>query len=83
MKSIPGHEVERVKKVAGSGDSGVCLDSIHFNVPKIVHIVQLMIAKLKVLLLKGALYGIEPSTRNGNIWPTRERQQRQYLKISC
>ena len=33
--------------------------------------------------LKGALYGIEPSTRNGKIWPTRERQHRQYLKISC
>ena len=22
--------------------------------------------------IKGALYGTEPSTRNGNIWPTRE-----------
>ena len=34
-------------------------------------------------LIKGALYGIELSTQNGNIWPTRERQHRQYLKISC
>ena len=34
-------------------------------------------------LIKGALYGIEPSTRNRKIWPTRERQHRQYLKISC
>ena len=34
-------------------------------------------------VVKGTLYGIEPSTRNGNIWPTRERQHRQYLKISC
>ena len=25
----------------------------------------------------------EPSTRNGNIWPTRKRQHHQYLKISC
>ena len=30
--------------------------------------------------IKGALYGIELSTRNGKIWPTRERQHRQYLK---
>ena len=28
--------------------------------------------KRQGLCLKGALYGIEPSTRNGQIWPTRE-----------
>ena len=27
---------------------------------------------LHLILLKGALYGIEPSTRNSKIWPTRE-----------
>ena len=35
------------------------------------------------VLFKEALYGIEPSTRNGKIWSTRKRQHRQYLKISC
>ena len=39
--------------------------------------------EVRVKVFKGALYGIEPSTRNGKIWPTRERQHRQYLKISC
>ena len=32
---------------------------------------------------KRTLYAIEPSTRNGKIWPTCERQHHQYVKISC
>ena len=32
---------------------------------------------------KGALYGIEPSTRNSNIWPTREEAALSVPKISC
>ena len=35
------------------------------------------------ICFKGAMYGIEPFRRNGKIWSTRERQHRQYLKISC
>ena len=41
---------------------------------------HLMLTRVSI---KEALYGIEPSMRNGKIWPTRERQHRQYLKISC
>ena len=49
--------------------TGFCRSSSNVNTP--------------CLDIKGALYGIELSTRNSKIWPTRERQHRQYLKISC
>ena len=69
---------------------GISLWSAPVLLSRIYFLMLLILLRLKVHLLlrqsqrlKGALYGIETSTRNNKIWPTRERQHRQYLKITC